>query len=113
MSETTTSPPNADALDPVYVHSRREGLVIFAVWATCLVWAVSYCYLNGFAGHVDPDDLVTVYGVPSWVFWGIAVPWLLADVFTAWFCFFYMKDDDLGEGAERIGDDSDDEERQS
>ena len=34
--------------------------------------------------------------MPDWVFWGIAVPWLVCVLFTTWFCFFYMADDDLG-----------------
>ncbi|MEX0701925.1 MAG: hypothetical protein WD069_07500 [Planctomycetales bacterium] len=104
MSAETTSPsaprPEADQSDPVYLHSRREARVIFGLWAACLAWTVTYCYLHGFAGHVEASDLETVWGVPSWVFWGIAVPWLLADAFTIWFCFCYMQDDDLGEAHE-------------
>jgi len=40
--------------------------------------------------------------MPSWVVWGIAVPWIVADIFTVWFCFFYMKDDDLGLSPEEL-----------
>lgn len=86
--------------DPVFLHSRREAVIIFGVWIVALVWAVPYCYLNGYldsGARVDPESLRTVWGIPSWVFWGIAVPWLAADVFTIWFCFCYMQDDDLGE----------------
>ena len=39
-------------------------------------------------------------GVPVWVFWSIVIPWMLANIFTFWFCLFYMADDDLGEGDE-------------
>ena len=46
---------------------------------------------------VDPDDLATVLGIPAWLCWGIFAPWLVADLFTVWFCFCYMQDDDLGE----------------
>ena len=84
-------------------HARREALVIFCAWACALLWAVPYCYLTGFttAGvSAEPAEIPLVMGIPSWVFWGIAVPWLAADVFTVWFCFFYMKDDDLGEAHE-------------
>lgn len=89
--------------DPVFLHSRREAAIIFGVWIVALVWAVPYCYLNGYldsGARVDPESLRTVWGIPSWVFWGIAVPWLAADVFTIWFCFCYMQDDDLGEERE-------------
>ena len=83
-------------LDPVYEHSRREALLIFCVWALTFAWSVPYCYLYGFDA-VDPTTLQTIWGIPSWVFWGIACPWLVADLFTVWLCFFYMRDDDLGE----------------
>lgn len=86
--------------DPVFIHSRREALVILAVWATCLVWSVSYCYLNGY--RLSPEEVTTVWGVPTWVAFGIAVPWLLADVFSVWFCFFFMQEDDLGEAHEGL-----------
>ena len=86
--------------DPVFLHSRREAIVIFCVWLAGLLWAVPYCYVNGYAGNIDPENVSTLWGIPSWLFWGIAVPWLVADVVTIWFCFCYMQDDDLGEARE-------------
>jgi hypothetical protein len=82
--------------DPVFLHSRREAIVIFCIWLAALLWAVPYCYLNGYAGNIDPADVSTVWGIPSWLFWGIAVPWVVADLATIWFCFCFMQDDDLG-----------------
>ena len=61
-----------------------------------LVWAVPYCYWNGYVDDFSVDNFETMMGVPKWVFIGIVAPWLVADVFTTWFCFCYMKDDDLG-----------------
>ena len=46
-----------------------------------------------------------VLGFPSWVFWGIALPWLAANLFTFWFCLFRMKDDPLEEVNEVLGSD--------
>ena len=83
--------------DPAFLDSRREAWVILLLWVAALLWAVPYCYLNGFPETFVEEEFSTVWGVPSWLFWGIAVPWLLADVFTLWFCFFYMKDGSLGE----------------
>ena len=84
--------------DPTFLHARREGLIIFAVWILALLWAVPYCYTKGYG--LDVAALETIWGVPVWVFWGIVVPWMLANIFTFWFCLFYMADDDLGEGDE-------------
>lgn len=81
----------------IYRHSRREAVIIFCVWIAAILWAVPYCYMNGYPRQFDPETFPTVFGVPAWLFWGIAAPWLVADVFTTWFCFCYMKDDDLGE----------------
>lgn len=101
MSDSPTPADRADLeADPVFVHARREALLILAVWASCLVWSVTWCYQNGF--HLAPEEVTTVVGIPTWVFWGIVVPWLAADVFSIWFCFFYMVEDDLGEAHEGL-----------
>ena len=86
--------------DPVFLHSRREAIVIFFIWVTAIIWVVPYCYFNGFGGNVDPGSISMIMGIPTWLFWGIFIPWLAADAFTIWFCFFYMQDDDLGEAHE-------------
>ena len=33
---------------------------------------------------------------PLILFGGILLPWIIADLFTTWVCFFFMKDDKLG-----------------
>ena len=86
--------------DPVFLHSRREAVLIFGLWVVALLWSVPYCYFNGYPDTFEPDRFQTLWGIPSWLFWGILIPWLVADVFTIWFCFWYMKEDDLGEAHE-------------
>ena len=81
--------------DPTFVNSRREAIVIFCTWFVALIWAVTYCKINGYDIE-DPANIPTTLGMPSWVVWGIAAPWLAADLFTTWFCFCFMKDDELG-----------------
>lgn len=81
--------------DPVYRHSRREAILIFSVWVVALIWTIPFCYLNGYVWDFDPANVRMILGIPSWAFWGIVCPWLVGDVFTVWFCFFYMRDDDL------------------
>jgi hypothetical protein len=89
--------------DATFRHARQEAILIFFAWLAALLWAVPYCYFAGFStepGAIDPETMPLILGMPSWVFWGVGFPWLLADVFTVWLCFFYMKDDDLGEAHE-------------
>ncbi len=77
-----------------YYHARRETVVILSVWFLALVYVVTYCYLFGKAPQEGPIKLV--WGIPSWVFWGVVIPWLVCDVITVWFSLWYMADDDLG-----------------
>ncbi len=102
MSSLPTKQDSAE-YDPIFLHSRREAIVIFCIWLLGFAWAVPYCYFNGYLGNItdfDPHNVSTIFGVPTWLFWGIAVPWVVADLLTTWFCFFFMKDDDLGEAHE-------------
>ncbi len=86
--------------DPVFLHSRREAIVIFCIWVTAIIWVVPFCYFQGYGQNVDPSTLSLTIGIPTWLFWGVFIPWVVADIFTIWFCFFYMQDDPLGEAHE-------------
>jgi hypothetical protein len=85
--------------DPVLKHARREALVIGAAWLASLVYCCAYCYAFGYIrpGHpLGPGDVRPILGMPSWVFWGVMVPWGVCALFTFWFAGFVMSDDDLG-----------------
>ena len=88
--------------DPVFLNSRREAWVILGCWFVALLWALPCSYFMGYGKSVDPDAMETILGMPEWVFWGIAMPWLAADVFTAWFCFCYMANDDIGQAEDEM-----------
>lgn len=94
------------SFDPVFVNSRREAIFITSVWLCALLWAVPCCYLMGYSREFDPAAFTTYWGVPGWIFWGVALPWLVADVVTIWFCFRMMVDDDLGETNDEAGHNS-------
>ena len=77
----------------------RETLLILLTWGIFCVWVLVYCarwaYLDADAvGDGSEPTVATVMGFPSWVFWGIFVPWMTANLFTVWFCLCYMRDDD-------------------
>ena len=42
--------------------------------------------------------------MPDWVFWAVVLPWGVILLFSAWFCFAFMADDDLGRDPEERGD---------
>lgn len=95
--------------DPVYLHARKEAALILGVWFLALLWTLPMSYLNGFESQVDIEDITFIVGMPTWVFWGIGFPWMMANLITIWFCFFYFSEDDLEPkesslGEEKAGD---------
>ncbi|MCP4783820.1 MAG: DUF997 family protein [Fuerstiella sp.] len=85
--------------DPLFVASFREARWILLMWLSCFAWTLTVCLSFGYPETVDPHNFPTVLGIPAWVAWGIALPWLIANVVTIWFCLFVMEDADLGEDA--------------
>lgn len=85
--------------DPTYRNARREAIVILCAWLASTLYCCAYAYLFGYdrAGRpLGVGDIRPVLGIPSWVFWGVMVPWLACSAFTVWFAGFRMADDDLG-----------------
>jgi hypothetical protein len=78
--------------DPVYLHARREAVEILAAWAVSLGWSVGFCSLWGYQTDAP---LSMVLGIPSWVFWGIVLPWVAASLFTFYYSLVRMKNDSL------------------
>ena len=76
-------------------HARREGLLIMLVWAAALVWSVGSGYLLGYNRAGQAMQLIL--GMPAWVFCSVVLPWAVCLLFSVWFCFVYMADDDLGQ----------------
>ncbi len=85
--------------DPVYQNSKRETQWILFIWALFAIWVVG---ISGWLGYkTDPEAPVkVVMGFPNWVFWGIAVPWLGANIAICTFAIKFMKDDPLGDDSE-------------
>lgn len=119
--------------DPVLTSARREALVVLACWAIAMTWSVSYCYLNGYitdASRISNKNLVEVrpatqpdgvpelwidrgqgaervqftLGFPSWIFWGVALPWWICTAFSLFFGAFIVRDEDLGLDPEAAAD---------
>jgi len=83
-------------------QSRKEFRFMIATWTCFALWTAGY---NGLYAKGDPGEPIRlVLGFPSWVFWGIALPWAVALSVTIWFALRYMQDTDLGVDAG--GDDS-------
>ena len=81
--------------DPLLKSARREALISIGTWFVATVYSVGYCWLYGYNRPIE--SLTYVLGFPDWIFWGVVLPWGACTVFSAWFCMFYMTDEDLGE----------------
>jgi magnesium-transporting ATPase (P-type) len=79
---------------PILQSSRREALVVASLWLVAGVWSVSYCWLNGYGN--TPDKVQFTLGFPSWVFWGVVLPWVLCALLSLVIANLIMTDADLG-----------------
>lgn len=87
--------------DPVLRNARREGWIIGAIWLAATIYCCSYYHFFGMIP--EGSDLETakaavrpIWGMPSWFFWGVLLPWGVCGIFTVVFAGFVMIDDDLG-----------------
>ena len=88
-------PDREPPFDPTFLHARKEAWYILMAWGVFLLWTVG---LSAVLGYPEPGTTAALlFGIPSWVFWGVLLPWLAATVFSIWFGLFYMVEDDLGE----------------
>ena len=88
--------------NPTLARSCQEALIILTAYLIAMTWTGVVCYAWGYGR--DPQTITQPLGlgIPDWVFWGIVVPWLGCNLFTAWFTLFYMQDEQLG--AEGVGE---------
>jgi len=80
--------------DPVLVSARREALVVLGMWLTALLWTVGYGAMFGYRPDAEP---VLVMGIPSWVVWGIFVPWTICTCVSSLLATYFIRDADLGD----------------
>jgi hypothetical protein len=80
--------------DPVVKTGRREAAFALTMWFVAMSVTVATCYRYGY--QQDPGEPMSfVLWFPSWIFWGLIVPWLACSVVSAWFAFFYMQDEPI------------------
>jgi hypothetical protein len=90
--------PDPEAPRRLFRNAKRELLVTFLVFLAALAWSVGYCWLFGYRSEVELKnvDFQSVLGFPSWVMFGIVLPWVACTGFTVWYGLWGMQDDDLG-----------------
>ncbi len=76
--------------DARFLRARKEAWMIIIAWLVCLVWTIGYTSVTGY--NIDGTSVALVFGMPSWIVWGVFVPWLAATVFSIGFALFYMSE---------------------
>ena len=73
----------------------KEARFVVVTWIITLVYVSVVVGLMGYvpAEH-RPDEPSLILGVPSWVCWGVILPWFVLIGITWWFAIFLMKDDE-------------------
>lgn len=74
---------------PSYHRTRKEAIVAFLMWLGAGIWVITVSFWLG--RGLTPTF---IGGIPSWVLWGVLVPWLTLFVIHSWYSLFYMKADD-------------------
>lgn len=63
------------------------------MWVASCVYTLGYAALFAYRRAERPEFL---FGMPSWVVWGIVAPWFVVLGITVWYSLWVMKDEDLG-----------------
>lgn len=110
--------------DPLLQNANREARLILFFWFVSGIVTIAVCYFFGYLSHESdinstgpdlvrilgpfdefdrsPDTLTAPLGlgIPDWIFYGVALPWIACIVLTFWVCLSYFNEDDLGDDFE-------------
>ena len=93
-----TSDPRPSFLSSQYRHARqciKEARFVAAIWISALVFCGYWIRQFGYIPPAErPDVPALVLGIPSWVVWGLLVPWLVLILVTWFFAASILKDDE-------------------
>lgn len=73
-------------------QTLKEVKYLLLAWLFFASWVLIYCGFEAYGQ--DHEDVKITFGMPSWVFWGIALPWICSIIYTIYFSLFVMKDNE-------------------
>ncbi len=94
-----SSIPESDAFFTTQAaHVRqclKEARIAVCLWLIGFVWSATVIITMGYI-PVDerPAEPELLFGIPSWVVWGLFVPWFAQIAAAWWFALFCLKDDE-------------------
>lgn len=69
---------------------RTEAVVAGGLWVVFAIWTIGACYVLGYKA----EKTTFFYGIPTWILWGVMLPWVAATVANSVFAIFFMADDE-------------------
>ncbi|MEK6237493.1 MAG: YhdT family protein, partial [Planctomycetales bacterium] len=75
-----------------YEQCFKEARFVSIAWLVTLVYCVgTFATLGYLTPQERPEELDLIWGMPSWVAWGLLLPWLVQIGVAWWFALFYLK----------------------
>ncbi len=78
-----------------YQQCWKEAKIVGVIWMSAFIYCST---VLARMGYVPPEQRPRVpsmiWGVPTWVFWGLFVPWIVLILVTWFFAVFVLKDDE-------------------
>ncbi len=75
-----------------YSLCLKEFKIAAASTMAYILVCCGLCWLLGY--NKEPSQIALIGGIPSWVVWGVIVPWVVMVFFTIVYGFFIMEGDD-------------------
>jgi len=92
-------PPPSSSEDPVYKNGLKDARFGMAFWALATAFVCGSSWVLGYqqsGRRLTSADIRPIFGIPSWFFWSVVVPWVACSVICVVYAGFIMTDDDLG-----------------
>ena len=96
MSQTTLTDESYFTAQRRHVQQcLKEARMVVVFWIVGMVYCVTMFLLLGYIPPEQrPDEPSLILGIPSWVFWGLFLPWFVQIGLSSWFAICVMKDDE-------------------
>lgn len=75
-----------------YALSLKEFKFAFSATMIYILLSCAISYVLGYNKTVE--EISIIWGIPSWVLFGVIIPWVLMVLLTAYYGFFIMEGDE-------------------
>jgi hypothetical protein len=87
------------AYDRSFLQTRREAWSAVLIWFLALCWVVPVSYVFGYQQPTSSAELSMTLGMPTWVFWGVAMAWVVSSIAGISLCVWFIEEEEFVETA--------------